>query len=125
MRRCHLLFKIGDTAFQGTSRPFQSAVGQSCVILNTQHYSTEIQKSEPPLLKVQLRELYKRVHPDLFHDTPFARQANEHSFKLLQVGSTCADDIMPECCCSILRLFEVAYLVEARGQLLGVCQHAY
>ncbi|CAL8469784.1 g9326 [Coccomyxa elongata] len=36
------------------------------------------------LLKVQLRELYKRVHPDLFHDIPFARQANEHSFKLLQ-----------------------------------------
>ncbi|CAL5229048.1 g12297 [Coccomyxa viridis] len=31
-----------------------------------------------------LRELYKRVHPDLFHDVPHAREANEHSFKLLQ-----------------------------------------
>ena len=38
-----------------------------------------------PELKLQLRELYKRVHPDLFHDHPLARDANEHSFKLLQV----------------------------------------
>ncbi len=41
--------------------------------------------SEPPVLKKVLRELYKRVHPDLFHDVPHAREANEHSFKLLQV----------------------------------------
>ncbi|KAK9907490.1 hypothetical protein WJX75_004677 [Coccomyxa subellipsoidea] len=47
-------------------------------------YSSQTGNSQPPLLKVQLRELYKRVHPDLFHDIPFARQANEHSFKLLQ-----------------------------------------
>ena len=48
-------------------------------------YSSQTLGREPPQLKVQLRELYKRVHPDLFHDIPFARQANEHSFKLLQV----------------------------------------
>ena len=32
-----------------------------------------------------LRELYKRVHPDRFHSHPVARDANEKSFKLLQV----------------------------------------
>ena len=41
--------------------------------------------AEPPVLKKVLRELYKRIHPDLFHDVPHAREANEHSFKLLQV----------------------------------------
>lgn len=38
-----------------------------------------------PSLKSVLRELYKKVHPDLFHDDQTARLANEHSFKLLQV----------------------------------------
>lgn len=38
-----------------------------------------------PTLKAQLRELYKRIHPDTFHDHPEARDANEHSFKALQV----------------------------------------
>jgi hypothetical protein len=41
--------------------------------------------AEAPALKTKLRELYKRVHPDLFHDFPVARDSNEHSFKLLQV----------------------------------------
>ena len=49
------------------------------------YLSTQEGTSEPPLLKRVLRELYKRVHPDLFHDVPHAREANEHSFKLLQV----------------------------------------
>ena len=51
------------------------------------HLSTQERTSEPPLLKRVLRELYKRVHPDLFHDVPHAREANEQSFKLLQVRS--------------------------------------
>lgn len=37
-----------------------------------------------PALKVQLRELYKRIHPDRFHAFPPARDTNERSFKLLQ-----------------------------------------
>lgn len=37
-----------------------------------------------PALKVQLRELYKRIHPDRFHGFPPARDTNERSFKLLQ-----------------------------------------
>jgi Domain of unknown function (DUF4460) len=40
-----------------------------------------------PTLKAQLRALYKRIHPDTFHDYPKAREANEHSFKALQVIS--------------------------------------
>ena len=41
----------------------------------------------PPSLRSKLRELYKRVHPDLFQNHAEARQANERSFQLLQVGS--------------------------------------
>ena len=37
-------------------------------------------------LKHQLRELYKRVHPDKFQAFPQAHAANERSFKLLQVA---------------------------------------
>jgi len=37
-----------------------------------------------PSLKSQLRELYKRIHPDRFHGFPPARDANEKSFKMLQ-----------------------------------------
>ena len=39
-------------------------------------------------MKKQLRELYKKVHPDRFHGHPFARDANEKSFKLLQASFT-------------------------------------
>ena len=56
------------------------------------HLSTQERTSEPPLLKRVLRDLYKRVHPDLFHDVPHAREANEQSFKLLQVTSQCDTD---------------------------------
>ncbi|GIL79845.1 hypothetical protein Vretimale_12462 [Volvox reticuliferus] len=35
-------------------------------------------------LRPALRLLYKRVHPDLFHDLPRAKDENERSFKLLQ-----------------------------------------
>ena len=66
------------------------------------HLSTQERTSEPPLLKRVLRELYKRVHPDLFHDVPHAREANEQSFKLLQVHGhfgqlpmTCSIALMP------------------------------
>ena len=38
-----------------------------------------------PSMKQYLRELFKRVHPDLFHAYPVAREANEKSFKILQV----------------------------------------
>ena len=38
-----------------------------------------------PSLRSKLRELYKRVHPDLFQNHETARLANERSFKLLQV----------------------------------------
>ena len=51
----------------------------------TRGFASHDVSSEPPVLKRVLRELYKRVHPDLFHDVPHAREANEHSFKLLQV----------------------------------------
>ncbi len=51
----------------------------------TRGFASQDAPSEPPVLKKVLRELYKRVHPDLFHDVPHAREANEHSFKLLQV----------------------------------------
>lgn len=36
-------------------------------------------------IHLKLRELYKRVHPDLFNSQPDARKINEKSFKLLQV----------------------------------------
>lgn len=48
-------------------------------------FGSQEQPAEPPVLKRVLRELYKRVHPDIFHDVPHAREANEQSFKLLQV----------------------------------------
>ena len=48
-------------------------------------FASQNASSEPSVLRKVLRELYKRVHPDLFHDVPHAREANEHSFKLLQV----------------------------------------
>lgn len=41
-------------------------------------------------VKAQLRELYKKVHPDLFQNHEQARDANEKSFKLLQVGFSAA-----------------------------------
>ena len=68
----------------------------ACSALNThdpeaafhlRHFASQNTYVEPPVLKKVLRELYKRVHPDLFHDVPHAREANEHSFKLLQVHS--------------------------------------
>jgi hypothetical protein len=37
-------------------------------------------------LKHALRALYKKVHPDLFHEYPEEKAENEKSFKLLQVG---------------------------------------
>lgn len=58
----------------------------------TRGFASRDAPAEPPVLKKVLRELYKRVHPDLFHDVPHAREANEHSFKLLQV---CASQ--PQC----------------------------
>ena len=48
-----------------------------------------------PSLKTVLRQLYRKVHPDLFHGDQTARLANEHSFKLLQV-----------CCSALLPLLE-------------------
>jgi hypothetical protein len=42
-------------------------------------------QQQAPTLKAALRELYKRVHPDLFSDHPAERDENERSFKLLQV----------------------------------------
>ena len=36
-------------------------------------------------MKQRIRELYKRVHPDLFHDQHEAREANGRSLQLLQV----------------------------------------
>ncbi|GAQ90460.1 Hypothetical protein KFL_006420060 [Klebsormidium nitens] len=44
----------------------------------------ELQRAETPTIKSQLRMLYKRVHPDLFHGHPAERATNERSFKLLQ-----------------------------------------
>ena len=40
--------------------------------------------AKAPSLKTQIRELYKRIHPDKFHGFPPARDANEKSFKMLQ-----------------------------------------
>ena len=57
---------------------YYSASSQRCI-------TSDASSKKVPELKLQLRELYKRVHPDLFHDHPLAREANEHSFKLLQV----------------------------------------
>lgn len=38
-----------------------------------------------PTLKQRLRELYKKVHPDLFHSHPEAKESNGRSLQLLQV----------------------------------------
>lgn len=35
-------------------------------------------------MKSKLRELYKRIHPDLFHQHPEAQAENSRSFQLLQ-----------------------------------------
>jgi len=35
-------------------------------------------------LRHRLKDLYKKVHPDLFHDDPLAKGVNERNFKLLQ-----------------------------------------
>ncbi len=57
----------------------------SCTWQAVQRCSTQVQL---PALKAVLRQLYKKVHPDLFSDDQTARLANEHSFKLLQARGT-------------------------------------
>ena len=47
-----------------------------------------------PSLKTQIRELYKRIHPDKFHGFPPARDANEKSFKMLQEYLAVGDHLM-------------------------------
>ena len=66
-----------------------SSVTQPCCCCSTQ--------AAAPTLKTVLRQLYKKVHPDLFHGDQTARLANEHSFKLLQV---CCTAINPHQCFS-------------------------
>ncbi len=73
--------------------------------------------SEPPVLKKVLRELYKRVHPDLFHDVPHAREANEHSFKLLQVTY-----MAPACRLGNFRL-PLLHLLRHRGCCCSTYSH--
>ena len=45
---------------------------------------TKVEDRPRPTVKDQLRALYKMVHPDLFHQDPVAKAANESSFQLLQ-----------------------------------------
>lgn len=45
---------------------------------------TKVEDRPRPTVKEQLRALYKMVHPDLFHQDPVAKAANESSFQLLQ-----------------------------------------
>ncbi|DBA76668.1 hypothetical protein WJX79_007357 [Trebouxia sp. C0005] len=52
--------------------------------------SASFATASKPSLKSQLRELYKRIHPDKFHGFPPARDANEKSFKMLQEYLTAA-----------------------------------
>ncbi|KAL3142705.1 hypothetical protein ABBQ38_003006 [Trebouxia sp. C0009 RCD-2024] len=47
-------------------------------------YASSFSTGNAPSLKTQIRELYKRIHPDKFHGFPPARDANEKSFKMLQ-----------------------------------------
>ncbi|KAK9862834.1 hypothetical protein WJX84_006695, partial [Apatococcus fuscideae] len=47
-------------------------------------YSSFTEGGRQVNLKTQLRELYKLIHPDLFHAHPPAQKENERSFKLLQ-----------------------------------------
>ena len=86
MRRWDLLASAIFASSRSHRQSFRSDLGLlrgSCSIVL---FSSQTDNPQRPQLKVQLRELYKRVHPDLFHDIPLARQANEHSFKLLQVS---------------------------------------
>ena len=70
--------------------------GELCFSLSAYACRKELRYSKhfrSPALKVQLRELYKRIHPDRFHGFPPARDTNERSFKLLQeylAAGTCA-----------------------------------
>ena len=61
---------------------------QACILAmlkSASVYSTPLcGAAGKPSLKSQLRELYKRIHPDRFHGFPPARDANEKSFKMLQ-----------------------------------------
>lgn len=59
------------------------------------YVASDASNNSTPQLNVQLRELYKRVHPDLFHDIPLAMKANEHSFKLLQVCFVTVQSLYP------------------------------
>lgn len=52
-----------------------------------------------PSIKKHLHELYKRVHPDKFHAQPFAREANEKSFKLLQANNRLTGLTLPTLTC--------------------------
>ena len=92
-----MLGSASTRPLKALSRTLQSGkVGlvPACITLNEQNahtafgtraFASQQALAEPPVLKKVLRELYKRIHPDLFHDVPHAREANEHSFKLLQV----------------------------------------
>lgn len=57
---------------------------QAFRLLNTGKLVHCFATASKPSLKTQLRELYKRIHPDRFHGFPPARDANEKSFKMLQ-----------------------------------------
>lgn len=63
--------------------PNDTLLGLTSVQPAARGYATE-STSGVPALKSQLRELYKRIHPDRFHAFPPARDTNERSFKLLQ-----------------------------------------
>ena len=87
---------LGHRALLASHRAFQAGrllrwIDSTSPSASSRSTYSESSAAEPPALKTKLRELYKRVHPDLFHDLPLARDSNEHSFKLLQVPQTCFD----------------------------------
>ena len=88
-RRPHRALRDIVDAGRAVCKPACSALSthEPEAAFHTRHFASQNASAEPPVLKKVLRELYKRVHPDLFHDVPHAREANEHSFKLLQVHS--------------------------------------
>lgn len=66
-----------------------------CQQLASQHLATASNQQQPLTLKAALRQLYKRVHPDLFADYP-AEQVSATRSQTTAIGSCVAHTLEPQ-----------------------------
>ena len=81
---CLVQFRYSFRILQTRQRSFLRWRYCSCLAAACMSIADCLSAANAPSLKTQIRELYKRVHPDKFHGFPPARDANEKSFKMLQ-----------------------------------------